>query len=118
MFVPPNRNIFADRSGNRVKKSECSSKCLKYTVFLFYFCPLLYRACKCNTARKISKYNLFWSVFSRIWTEYGDFRSKSPYSLQIRENTDQRNSVFGQCIRSGKFKLCRVITSNNGFHKI
>ena len=32
----------------------------------------------------------FWSVFSRIWTEYGDLRSKSPHSVQIRENTDQK----------------------------
>ena len=35
----------------------------------------------------------FWSVFSRIRTEYGDFgdlHSKSPYSVRIRENTDQK----------------------------
>ena len=36
--------------------------------------------------------SFFWSVFSRIWTKYGDldlFR-KSPYSVQMRENTDQK----------------------------
>ena len=46
---------------------------------------------------------LFWSVFSRIWTEHGVFwrRSKSLYSVQIQENTDQKNSVFGQFLRSG-----------------
>ena len=44
----------------------------------------------------MSKYGVFfWSVFSHIWTEYGDLRRKSPYSAQIRENTDQKNSVFG-----------------------
>ena len=32
----------------------------------------------------------FLSVFSRIWTEYGNLGSKSPYSVQIRENTDQK----------------------------
>ena len=37
----------------------------------------------------------FWSAFSRIWIEYGDLRSKSPYLIQIRENTEQKNSVFG-----------------------
>ena len=26
----------------------------------------------------------FWSIFSHIWTEYGD----SPYSVEMRENTD------------------------------
>ena len=39
--------------------------------------------------------SFFWSVFSRIRTEYEDLRSKSPYSVRIRENTDQKNSAFG-----------------------
>ena len=34
----------------------------------------------------------FWSVFPPICTKYGDSQSKSPYSVQIWENTDQRNS--------------------------
>ena len=25
----------------------------------------------------------FWSTFSRIWTEYADLQSKSPYSVRI-----------------------------------
>ena len=35
----------------------------------------------------------FWSVFSRIRTEYGEIRSIrsiSPYSVRMRENTDQK----------------------------
>ena len=33
----------------------------------------------------------FWPIFSRIWTEYGEIRSDiSPYSVRIRENTDQK----------------------------
>ena len=40
--------------------------------------------------------SFFWSVFSRIRTEYGEIRSISPNSVQVRENTDQKkNSVFG-----------------------
>ena len=31
----------------------------------------------------------FRSVFSRIWTEYEDLLSKSPYSVRIRENANQ-----------------------------
>ena len=31
---------------------------------------------------------LFWSVFSRIWTEYGEKLRISPYSFRMRENTD------------------------------
>ena len=36
-----------------------------------------------------------WSVFPCIRTEYGDLLRKSPYSVRIQENTDQKNSVFG-----------------------
>ena len=32
----------------------------------------------------------FWSVSSRIQTEYGQIRSISPYSVQMWENTDQK----------------------------
>ena len=38
---------------------------------------------------------LFWSVFSRIWTEYGEILGISPYSVRLRENTDQNNSEYG-----------------------
>ena len=44
-----------------------------------------------DTARKMSVFGIFWSAFPRIWTEYEDLWSKSPYSVQIRENTDQKN---------------------------
>ena len=39
---------------------------------------------------------VFWSVFSQIQTEYG---SKSPYSVQTPENTDQKNSECGYSLR-------------------
>ena len=38
---------------------------------------------------------LFWSVFSGMRTEYGKIRSISPYSVRMRENTDQDNSEYG-----------------------
>ena len=34
--------------------------------------------------------SFFWSVFSCIWTKHGDLRSKSPYSVRIQENTEQK----------------------------
>ena len=41
------------------------------------------------------------SVFSHIWTECGNLRSKSPHSVQIRENTEQKKlpilTIFTQC---------------------
>ena len=37
---------------------------------------------------------LFWSLFSRIRTEYGEIQRISPYSVQMRENVDQNNSEY------------------------
>ena len=42
----------------------------------------------------------FWSVFSRIWIEYGEIRSISPYSVRMRENMDQEKSEYGHFLRS------------------
>ena len=39
--------------------------------------------------------SFFWSVFSRIWTEY---------SVQIRKIRTRKNSVFGHFSRSAKTK--------------
>ena len=44
--------------------------------------------------------SFFWPVFSRIRTEYGEILRISPYSVQMRENTDQKNSVFRHFSRS------------------
>ena len=34
--------------------------------------------------------SFFWSVFSHIWTEYGEILRISLYSVRMRENTDQK----------------------------
>ena len=34
---------------------------------------------------------IFWSVFCRIWTEYGGLQKKSPYSLRISGNMDKKS---------------------------
>ena len=50
----------------------------------------------------------FWSVFSRIWTEYGEMQSISPYSVQMWKNTDQKNSEFGHfapSVRDAAFEM-------------
>ena len=47
----------------------------------------------------------FWSVFSRIRTEYGEKRS---ISVQMRENTNQKNSEYGHFSRSGNETRIRV----------
>ena len=55
-----------------------------------------------STLRKNCPYSeLFWSVFSRTRTEYGEILRISPYSVLMRENTDQNNSEYGHFLRSG-----------------
>ena len=41
-----------------------------------------------------SALELFWSAFSRIWTEYGETCG------QMRENAAQNNSEYGHFLRS------------------
>ena len=43
---------------------------------------------------------LFWSGYSRIWTEYGAILRISPYSVRMRENAYQNNSEYGQFLHS------------------
>ena len=52
----------------------------------------------------------FWSIFLRILTEYGETRSISPYSVQIWENTDQKNSEYGH--------FSHKVTINTLVHKV
>ena len=62
---------------------------------------------------------LLWFAFSRIRTEYGEIRSISPYSVEIRENADQNNSEYGNFLRS-VFKKSEILSnmiSNNIYNK-
>ena len=51
---------------------------------------------------------LFWPVFSRIQTEYGEILRISPYSVRMRKNVDQSNSEYRHFSRS-------VIIHSNDF---
>ena len=58
------------------------------------------------TLREKCPYSGFlWSVFSCLRTEYGEMRSISPYSVRIRENTDQKNSEYGHFSRNVSFSI-------------
>ena len=54
----------------------------------------------------------FWSVLSRIWTEYGDLLSKYPYSVQIRENKDQKKLRIWTLFTSPQVLLKKKQTKN------
>ena len=49
----------------------------------------------------------FWSVFSRIRIEYGEVLRISPYSVQMREDTGQKNSEYGNFSRSDHLDYLR-----------
>ena len=53
---------------------------------------------KRSLRKKCSYSKLFWSAFSRIWTEYGEILGNN--SVRMRENTDQNNSEYGHFSRS------------------
>ena len=52
---------------------------------------------------------LFWSAFSRIWTEYGEILCISPYLAQMWENVDQNNSKYGHFLCSVRFQYFEMI---------
>ena len=53
---------------------------------------------------------LFWSVFSRIRTEYGEIHRISSYSVRMWENTDQNDPKYGHVLRS-EARLLRLLVS-------
>ena len=48
----------------------------------------------------MSVFAVFLVRISCIRIEHGDLRGKSPYSVRMKENTDQKNSEYGHFLRS------------------
>ena len=55
---------------------------------------------KLKMCKKCPYSELFWSVISRIRTEYGGILRIFPYLVQMRENKDQNNFEYGHFSRS------------------
>ena len=49
--------------------------------------------------KRVQIKSFFWPAFSSIRTKYGNLLSNSPYSVQIQEIMDQKNSAFGHFSR-------------------
>ena len=61
-----------------------------------------------TTLRKKSPYlELFWSVFSGIWTEFGETGSICLHPVRTRGNTDQSNSEYGHLPRRARICLSK-----------
>ena len=43
-----------------------------------------------HCVKSVQIWSYFWSVFSSIRSEYENLWSKSPYSVRIEDNTDQK----------------------------
>ena len=67
------------------------------TVVMKYFVKITQ-----TLQEKFSYLEFFESVFSHVRTEYGEILRTFPCSVQIRENTDQKNSKYGHFTRREK----------------
>ena len=52
---------------------------------------------------------LFWPVFFRIRTEYGEIIRISPYLVQMREKMDQNSSEYGHLSPSFFNQILRIL---------
>ena len=68
------------------------------TKLLFFFSLRKAEEMEWYCVKSVQIWNFFWSVFSRIRTEYGEIRSTSPYSVRMRENKDQNNSEYAHAV--------------------
>ena len=64
-------------------------------MLLQAFWNILQNSKETTLREKCFNLEFFWSVFSRIRTEYGNLQSNSPYLVRIWENKYQKNSEFG-----------------------
>ena len=51
---------------------------------------LTHRNLAVHCVKSVQMRSFFWSVFFFIWAEHGDLLRKYPYSVWMRENTDQK----------------------------
>ena len=63
------------------------------------------KSCELHCVKSVQIRSFSWSAFSCFWTEYGYLLRKCPYSVRIRENTDQ-----------GKLRIWTLFTQGY-FHK-
>ena len=69
-------------------------------------CVNLYIQSHC--VKSVQIHSFFWSVFSCIRTEYGYLRSKSPYSVRVQENKDQKKLRIRTLFRQCKLQICAL----------
>ena len=61
--------------------------------FYIYFLDSIFQL-PLHFVKSVQIRSFFWSLFSCIRTEYGDLLRKSPYSVRVQKNTDQKNLLI------------------------
>ena len=57
---------------------------------------------------------LFWSVFSRIRTEYEETLRISSYSVRMRENMDKKKSEYLHFLHSVElYRVCKFMVASS-----
>ena len=74
-------------------------QCHRHGIFLLLLTGKKLSLEKLSLRKKCPYPEFFWSVFSRIRTEYAEIRSISPYSVQMPENRHQENSKYRHFLR-------------------
>ena len=62
---------------------------------------------KMYCVKSVQIWSFFWSVFSRIRNEYREIRIISPYSVRMRENTDQKKTPYLDTFHAVMIRLTR-----------
>ena len=75
-------------------------KSIFHVIKHFIICNMYSQRGKCPYSE------LFWSAFSRTWTEYGEILGISLYLVQMRGNADENNSEYAHFLRN---YFCRVL---------
>ena len=76
-----------------------------YCYFLHIYRERKIGMCTYSLREKYRYSEFFWSVFSRIRTEYEEMLHISPYSVGMRENAHQKNSENGHFSRIDLFTI-------------
>ena len=77
---------------HKYKMLQCCNKQEENVYIYIYIYIYIFNILYIHTLREKCPYSaLFWSAFSRIWTECGEILHIPLYSVQMRENADQNN---------------------------
>ena len=88
-------------------KVEESESLIAQVGYVKAICSMLASSTQCE---KCPYSEFFCSLFPPIFTEYGEIIHISPYSVQMRENTEQKTSDYEHFSRSATNEVFIFIT--------